>query len=36
MTDKQFNLTLKILRLEVVLLTAIILSASLMAKGIGL
>jgi putative membrane protein len=36
MTDKQFNLTLKILRLEVVLLIGIILSASLMAKGIGL
>jgi putative membrane protein len=36
MTDKQFNLTLKILRLEVVLLIGIILTASLMAKGIGL
>ena len=36
MTDKQFNLTIQFLRLEVVLLIGIILSASLMAKGVGL
>jgi putative membrane protein len=36
MTDKQFTLTLMILRLEIALLVGIILSASLMAKGVGL
>jgi putative membrane protein len=36
MSDKQFNLTLMILRLEIALLVGIILSASLMAKGVGL
>jgi putative membrane protein len=36
MTDKQFKLTQLVLRLEVALLVGIILSASLMAKGVGL